>query len=171
MRRDYFALDVRGVDWVDDDGGPRKPTLRIDFRGPEEALLDRLEDLDAAATDVAFRVRAATPGAGPDREYDDGDDARDSDRDRDRDGGVLSVTNRLTGDFVLEVNAPVAEVERFVDAARAYGRADDEDGRYRLEIRVAGEPSVSYEKRTFLVYDTDGELLRGRSLIPSGVEL
>jgi len=161
MRRDYFALDVRGVDWVDGDGDPRKPTLRIDFRGPEEALLDRVEDLDAAATDVAFRVRERDSRADFDR------DAADDDRD----DGVLSVTNRLTGDFVLEVNAPVAEVERFVDAARAYGRQDDEDGRYRLEIRIAGEPSASYEKRTFLVYDADGELLRGRSLIPSGVEL
>lgn len=161
MRRDYFALDVRGVDWVDGDGDPRKPTLRIDFRGPEEALLDRVEDLDAAATDVAFRVRERDSRADFDR------DAADDDRD----DGVLSVTNRLTGDFVLEVNAPVAEVERFVDAARAYGRQDDEDGRYRLEIRIAGEPSTSYEKRTFLVYDADGELLRGRSLIPSGVEL
>jgi hypothetical protein len=167
MRRDYFALDVRGVDWVDGDGDPRKPTLRIDFRGPEEALLDRLADLEAGDVDVAFRLRAPGSDAGPDR--DDRGDVGDGDDDRD--GGVLSVTNRLTGDFVLEVNAPVAAVERFVDAARAYGRADDEDGRYRLEIRVASDPAAAYEKRTFLVYDADGELLRGRSLIPSGVEL
>jgi ketosteroid isomerase-like protein len=165
MRRDYFALNVRGVDWIDGDGEPRKPTLQIDFRGPEEALLDRLADLDAADTDVAFRVRGRDAGAGIDP------GGRDADGDEGRESGVLSVTNRLTGDFVLEVNTPVTAVERFVDAARAYGRAGDEDGRYRLEIRIAGDPSVAYEKRTFLVYDADGELLRGRSLIPSGVEL
>jgi hypothetical protein len=85
---------------------------------------------------------------------------------------VVSVTNRITGDFVLELNEDAEDVLRFVRAARRYGEStDDGDGRYRVEIRVDGEELVVYEKSTFLVYSSDGDLLRSHSLIPSGVEL
>ncbi len=153
MRRDYFELAVENVDWVDAGDDPAKPTVYIDFHGPEEMLRDRLTDddgdpLDAAETDVSFRLHG--------------------DRDDDETDGVVAVTNRLTGDFVLELNETAPDVLRFIRAAREYG---GDDGRYRVEIAIDGEPVVAYEKRTFLVYDADGNLLRGDSLIPSGVEL
>jgi hypothetical protein len=156
MRRDYFELDVKNVDWVDTDGDPRKPTVHIDFRGPAELLNERLtgkdgELLDAAETDVAFRLQGPV-------------DERET-------FGVVSVTNRITGDFVLELNEKADDVLRFISAARAYGKAGEDDGCFRVEISVEGDPLVTYEKRTFLVYDADGNLLRSESLIPSGVEL
>ncbi|MDS0293293.1 DUF5793 family protein [Halogeometricum luteum] len=157
MRRDYFELDVKQIDWVETGGSPEKPLVRIDFHGPEETLSDRLTDpdgelLDDAETDVAFRLQGSVddPGA----------------------SGVVSVTNRITGDFVLELNEDADDVLRFIRAAREYGKsADEEDGQYRVEIRRDGGETVVYEKRTFLVYDAEGNLLRGHSLIPSGVEL
>jgi hypothetical protein len=158
MRRDYFELDVDHIDWVEADGTPEKPLVRIDFHGPEETLRDRLTDADGelledGETDVAFRLQGDVndPGA----------------------AGVVSVTNRITGDFVLELNEDADDVLRFIRAAREYGKseADDEDGQYRVEIRTDDGDTVVYEKRTFLVYDADGNLLRGHSLIPSGVEL
>jgi hypothetical protein len=86
--------------------------------------------------------------------------------------GVVGVTNRLTGDFILELNQEADDVLQFIRAAREYGRETDElDGRYRVDISIDGDHVVSYEKSTFLVYDVGGNLLRGRSLIPSGVEL
>ncbi|WP_129115133.1 DUF5793 family protein [Halegenticoccus tardaugens] len=157
MRRDYFALDVENIDWIDDGGDPRKPLVRIDFHGPPELLRDRLskdddELLDAAETDVAFRLQGSI--------------------DRSDATGVVAVTNRITGDFVLELNEDAEDVLRFIRAAREHGRASGErDGRYRVEISIEGEPLVSYEKSTFLVYDAGGSLLRSKSLIPSGVEL
>jgi hypothetical protein len=156
MRRDYFELDVRNVEWVDAGADPRKPTVHIDFRGPTELLEERLtgrEDdlLDAGETDVAFRLQGPV------------DDAETA--------GVVSVTNRITGDFVLELNEEAGDVLRFIRAARAYGQAGGDDGCYDVEIRVDGDPLVTYEKRTFLVYDAEGNLLRSESLIPSGVEL
>jgi hypothetical protein len=157
MRRDYFELDVRNIDWVDAGGDPEKPLVRIDFRGPAELLRDRLtgtddELLSAGETDVAFRLQGSV------------DDPTAT--------GVVGVTNRFTGDFVLELNEDAADVLRFIRAAREYGRiADADDGRYRVEITLDGEPLVTYEKRTFLVYDAEGSLLREESLIPSGVEL
>ncbi|MFB6068644.1 MAG: DUF5793 family protein [Halobacterium sp.] len=157
MRRDYFELDVTNIDWVDGGGDPRKPNVSIEFTGAAEDLRARLTDhhgelLDAAETDAAFRLT---------------DDVDDPDA-----TGVVSVTNRITGDFVLELNQDADDVLRFVRAARRYGEAtDDGEGRYRVEISVDGEELVVYEKSTFLVYSEDGDLLRGQSLIPSGVEL
>lgn len=158
MRRDYFELDVDNVTWVDDSGDPKKPLVRIDFRGPREELERRLSDpsggyLDAQETDVAFRLQ-------------DSLDTADAE-------GVVSVTNRITGDFVLELNQTADDVLTFIRAAREYGRTavDSDDGRYRVEVSIDGDDVVVYEKQTFLVYDADGNLLRSHSLIPSGVEL
>ncbi|WP_336021902.1 DUF5793 family protein [Halobellus salinisoli] len=156
MRRDYFALDVENVSWVDEGDDPKKPQVRIDFHGPKEVLESRLSDpnggyLEASETDVAFRLQDP---------LDDPDAA-----------GVVSVTNRITGDFVLELNESADDVLAFIRAAREYGRNADDDGRYRVEVRIDGEEAVVYEKQTFLVYDADGNLLRSHSLIPSGVEL
>lgn len=156
MRRDYFTLEVSGADWVETGGEPAKPTVVIDFEGPSEALADRLTDaegdlLDASETDVALRLQS-------DLESDDAI-------------GVVSVTNRVTGDFILELNEEADDVLRFIRAARAYGQEADDDGRYRIELLIDGEEYVTYDKSTFLVYNSDGDLLRQHSLIPSGVEL
>ncbi|MFB6268708.1 MAG: DUF5793 family protein [Halobacterium sp.] len=156
MRRDYFELDVTNVDWVEDDGEPRKPDVVIEFTGAAAELEDRLTDrdgnrLDAGETDATFRLT---------------DDVDDPDAD-----GVVAVTNRITGEFVLELNEDAEDVLKFVRAARRYGEATGDDGQYRVEIRVDGEELVVYEKSTFLVYSEDGDLLRSHSLIPSGIEL
>ena len=160
MRRDYFDLTVEGVD---DGAGSRSPPLvRIDFHGPEELLRERLsggesdgdgDDADLLAADqidVAFRLRE------PLGEADDPE-------------GVVGVTNRYTGDFVLELNETATDVLPFIHAAR--DATDDGDARYRVEIDVDGDRLVAYDKDTFLVYDHEGNLLRSESLIPSGVEL
>lgn len=157
MRRDHFELDVEHIDWVDTDADPEKPHVSIVFNGSQDLLRDRLtttegELLAAEGTDVAYRLRE-------DHEVDP--DAE----------GVVSVTNRVTGEFVLELNEQADDVFRFIRAAREYGRADDGDGRFHVDIRVGDEELVTYEKETFLVYDAEGNLLRAESLIPSGVEL
>lgn len=157
MRRDYFTLKADNVDWIDEDSDPAQPQVTIDFDGPANTLRERLTDvegdlLDAEATDVAFRLQSAP----------DADDAT----------GVVSVTNRTTGDFVLELNEDAENVLKFIRAARRYGKHDPEtEGRYGVRIRIDGDELLSYDKRTFLVYDDDGNLLRKHSLIPSGVEL
>jgi len=160
MRRDYFDLTVEGVG---DGAGSRSPPLvRIDFHGPEELLRDRLSGggsdgtggdgglLAADQIDVAFRLREPLDEA-------------------DEPEGVVGVTNRYTGDFILELNETATDVLPFIHAAR--DATDDGDARYRVEIDVDGERLVAYDKDTFLVYDQEGNLLRSESLIPSGVEL
>ncbi|WP_327051649.1 DUF5793 family protein [Halomicrococcus gelatinilyticus] len=157
MRRDYFTLDVENIDWVDEDGSPSKPTVTIHFEGPSSTLRERLTGpdgdlLDADETDVTFRLQESVdePGA----------------------TGVVSVTNRTTGDFILELNEEAEDVLRFIRAARTYGQeTSDTTGRYHVEIAINGDDEVEYEKTTFLVYNREGNLLRQHSLIPSGVEL
>ena len=156
MRRDYFELDVTNVDWVEGDSDPKKPNVVIEFTGAAAELEERLTDrdgniLDASETDATFRLT---------------DDADDPDAD-----GVVAVTNRITGEFVFELNEDAADVLKFVRAARRYGEANGDDGRYRVEIRVDGDEVVVHEKSTFLVYSEHGDLLRSQSLIPSGIEL
>ncbi len=156
MRREHFTLDVEDVDWVDSDGEPRKPSVTIDFTGTGPDLRERLtgpddELLAADETDVALRLQ--------------GEVGTDAD-------GVVSVTERITGDFVLELNVDADDVIRFIRAARSYGEnANEDDGRYEVTLRIDGEELVTYDKQTFLVYDDAGSLLRKHSLIPGGVEL
>ncbi|XVH31169.1 DUF5793 family protein [Haloferacaceae archaeon DSL9] len=157
MKREQFVLDVTNVDWVEAGGEPKQPCVEIDFTGPKETFLSRItksngELLAAKETDVAFRLV---------------DHRQDPDA-----AGVVSVTNRLTGDFILELNVDAASVFQFIKAAREFGkRANGREGRYRAQLRTGGDSVVDYEKGTFLVYDAAGDLLRKDSLIPSGVEL
>ncbi|MFU8866853.1 DUF5793 family protein [Natronococcus sp.] len=155
MRREHFTLDVSNVDWVETDGEPAKPSVAIDFTGPATALRERLtgpdgDVLEASETDAALRLQ------GPLGEKTD---------------GVVSLANRTTGEFLLELNEDADNVLRFIRAARGYGENGSGDGRYEIEILFDDEEFVSYDKGTFLVYDEDGNLLRQHSLIPSGVEL
>ena len=157
MRREDLTLDARDVGWIETGGEPRQPTVVVAVDSDADTdVRDRLtapdgDLLDAEQTDVAFRL------LGP---VDDPDTA-----------GVVSVTDRGTGDFVLELNEDADDVLRFIRAARRYGEHTDGDGEYRVIIRVGGADVVTYEKNTFLVYNETGELLRQHSLIPSGVEL
>lgn len=147
MRRDYFTLELQNVD----DGGDEQPEAHISFEGPTDLLTDRLST--EGDVDVAFRYQTG---------IDEGGDA----------AGVFSVTDRMTGDFVLEVNADADDVRTLVDAARGYGqRSGDTDGCYRVTLAEGGETVFETDKRTLLVYDDEGSLLRKHSLIPSGVEL
>jgi hypothetical protein len=143
MRREYFTLHTQP-------GDDAKPTISIEYDGPEADLQSVLRDdagevLPAEALDVTCRL------------LDDGTEG----------ACVVGLTHRLTGEFLLEVNADARAVLDLVDAARANG---DEDASYRVRVE-SEETSVSYDKETLLVYDGEGNLLRGRSLIPSGVEL
>jgi len=143
MRRDYFTIDIRPEPG---DGG--SPTVAIAYEGPSGGLRDRLTEtaestLESSAVDIAFRHRA------------------------DGSAGVLSLTDRLTGEFIFEVAASVADVDALVEAAQRH----DGDAEYEVRLTDSEGKSLVYEKATLLVYDADGSLLRQRSLIPGSVEL
>ena len=151
MRRDYFTLTVDGVG----DESDRRPVVTVGYEGPTGQLETRMTKgealLDDSEVDVGYRLRG---------------DGGDNDAD-----GVLAVADRVTGEYLLELNAPSADIFALVEAAREFGQTADTEERYRIVVERDGEELVTYDKSTLLVYDGDGELLRSRSLIPSGVEL
>ena len=152
MRRDYVTLDLSNAD----QDGDHLPTAVLTYEGPTDLLEERLTDavsdpLDSESIHVAFRLQSTA-------------DANDA-------SGVFSLTNRVTGGFVVEVNAEAETVQTLVDAARREDDPDDAEGCYRILVRRDDETVASYEKRTLLVYDGEGSLLRQHSLIHSGVEL
>ncbi|WP_135662624.1 DUF5793 family protein [Halorhabdus rudnickae] len=140
MKREQFSLNADPA--PTDSSQP--PTIEITYDGSSETLLQRLSTPEGDRrrgedVDVAFRLQ-------------------------DEQRGVLSISDRLTGAFVCEVDA---DADRVTDVVSA---AEDGDGRYRIEITGA-EEAWSVQKRTLLVYDGDGRLLRTCSLIPGSVEL
>lgn len=153
MRRECVTLEVQDVAWLEEGGAPRQPVLRVTVEDDAATVRHRLLGeggvVDAADVDVTFR-------------FQEGAEAK---------RGVVAITDRLTGEFLLEVNAPAAEVMTFVSAARRYAERTEGDARFRVRVLAAGEAVLDLEKRTLLVYADDGELLRERSLIPSGVEI
>lgn len=157
MRREQFTLEVIDVDWVDEDREPRLPTLSVTVDGDESPLEDRFgESGETAPTAEEIDVTVRLYG-----------NPEESDA-----AAVVAVTDRITGEYVIEVDVESAEILSFVTAARRYGELTDDSTRYR--VRAAdddGEPFFDREKRTLLVYSGEGELLRGHSLIPNGVEI
>jgi len=147
MRRDHFTVAARHV-------SSEEPTLTVEYDGPQETLTEQLTDTAgelfvAEDVDAAFRLQ--------------------EDRDADDDAtGVLSLTHRITGGYLLEVNADADTVLSLVDAARDRG---EDDASYRIRIERAESEPNRYRMDALLVYDNEGDLLRQHSLIPSGVEL
>lgn len=156
MRRDYFRLHARNVDWVEEDGDPQLPTVRVNFQGPETDLRNGFtkpdgSQLGESEVDISYRLQT-------DEELPDA-------------SGVVAVTNRVTGDFIFELNVEASDVFAFLRAARRYADETDDSAHYRVELYLDDEEFVTYEKDTFLVYTQEGDLLRSHSLIPGGVEL
>jgi hypothetical protein len=157
MRRDYFSVEIRnaGTGDAERDKAPERPTIDIAFDGPEAALDDRLtntgESRPSPAIDMTYRL--LDPADDPDA------------------SGVIGVTDRQTGDFLLEANVGVSRVFEFVQAAREYGKRTDGTDRYGVRVTREEGEVARHDKSTFLVYNEEGNLARRHSLIPSGVEL
>ncbi|MFB6086909.1 MAG: DUF5793 family protein [Haloarculaceae archaeon] len=153
MRRDYVTLTVRLPDRDETD----IPAVELAFDGPLDQLEGRLQDADGTPrqgddVDVAYRLQTPMEAENP--------------------AGVFSITDRLTGEYLLEANAEAEQVLDLVAAARATDeRGDGPDGCYRVELHDDGDRTWTFEKETLLVYDHEGSLLRKESLIPSGIEL
>ena len=164
MRREDITLTVSDAGRADSEGDALQPTLSLVLDDDPGTLARRLESedgesLSASETDVTVRLNA---------------DLQDPEG-----SGVVAVTNRITGEYVLECNTDVETVIAFARAARRYGDATDDDALYAVELYAgtgteadaSATAVATYEKRTLLVYGESGELLREHSLIPSGVEI
>ena len=156
MRREQFSLAVSDVAWVDANAQPRLPTVTISYAGEPAKLRQGLlkvteEAPNGADADLAVRLqRSADSGKAE---------------------AIVSLTHRLTGDYILELAAEPETVLTFTRAARRYGQVTEDGSRYRARIVAGDNELAAFEKGTLLIYGPDGELLRQHSLIPGGVEL
>jgi hypothetical protein len=152
MRRDYFTLTVDGVSGE----GHRRPVVTVGYEGPANQLETRMTKggslLGESEVDVGYRLQESS-------DTENGT------------GGVLAIADRVTGEYALELNAEADDVFAVVEAAKEYGQTADVEDRYRIVVESDGDHLATYDKSTLLVYNHEGELLRSRSLIPSGVEL
>jgi hypothetical protein len=165
MRREDITLFVSDTGWLESNDDPRQPTLSLYLDDDTETLSSRLESeegepLTEGEVDVTVRLHA---------------DLQDPDA-----TGVVAVTNRITGEYVLECNAEAETIIEFARAARRDGDATDGEAHYTVEFSAGKPPEgdadggttvARYDKQTLLVYGETGELLRDHSLIPSGVEI
>ena len=151
MRRDYFTLTVDGVAGAE----AERPVVTVAYEGPTDQLETQLSKgdsiLDDEEIDVAYRLQDALEDDDP--------------------TGVVAIADRVTGEYAFELNADAEDVFAFIDAAREFGDTSDSEDRYRIVVEAGDERLATYDKSTLLVYDADGDLLRSRSLIPSGVEI
>ncbi|QLH82418.1 hypothetical protein HZS54_12680 [Halosimplex pelagicum] len=148
-------MDVDKTGWLATDGQPEQPVLHLYFDGPrprlKELLTSRLrEDIRPDEIDVTFRFVSPTSEA---------------------DTGVFSLSDRVTGDFILECEGKADSIRTFVRGVGEYANRSGRDARYEVQIRADTGVVASFEKELLLVYNADGTLLRHASLIPSSVEM
>lgn len=135
MRRNSLSASVDGE------------TLRIEWTGSESQLKTVFEcpvrdRYTAADIDIAYRMQPSRfPAAS---------------------GGVLSLTDAMTGTYLFEINVSTSLIEKLVQTA--------DDG-YVVKLCYDDETIATVPKETLLVYGADGILLRERSLIPDSVEI
>jgi hypothetical protein len=147
MRRDNFTVSVELPD-ADMDS----PTIAIEYTGPTETLTSQLTDA-AGQMYPPDQIETAYRLQGP---LDENDVT-----------GVFGLTHRVTGEYLLEANVEPQTIFDLVASARD---ADD-GGSYTVRIERTDDDPIEHELESLFVYDSDGNLLRQRSLIPSGVEL
>lgn len=85
--------------------------------------------------------------------------------------GVLAISNNVTGDFILEVETPATTIQDFVGATCRWGDVTGRASTFQVRLECEDEEVASFEKRVFLVYNSDGTLLRHCSLIPIEIEI
>lgn len=156
MRRGRLSVALTNVDWVESELPPEQPYLSITFDGPEEELKERFrKSKDSGYTpddlDFCYRIQQSSHPTVS--------------------GGVFSVSDRLTGEYLFEIDVSVKTIEKFVYAVRRYATTRDEETRYGVEIRVGNRPVAEFGKEIFLVYGSERTLLRHRSLIPDEIEI
>lgn len=146
-----FSVETVGVKWVATDGEPVRPVLRFAFDGSRDSigqrLLRRLRD-DTTSDDMVVSHRRGPTGR----------------------RGVLSISDRVTGRYLLEADVKIGLIPEFVNAVSRYADDTGSDRRYRVEIDANDGSVTGFETGLLLLYD-EQTLLHESSLVPASVEL
>jgi len=155
MPRDQFQVEIRNTAGSNTAAISEQPALILGFEGSRaefsELVAEELrESLVTEEIDASFRY--LSPGHRADE-------------------GVIGLTDRVTGAYVLEAKVAAEPIREVVQAVREYAEQTGQDARYRVAIQTETKTVAAFDKELLAVYDADGTLLRHDSLIPTGVEL
>jgi hypothetical protein len=154
IEADTMTLTLTNADWLQNESAPRMPCIQIQIDSPEEILIERLRAPDGEVyepenVDVFYRHQAVEPPI---------------------ESGVLSLADRLTGEYILEIPTSPHLIEKLVYAVRQYGKRREVVPQFKIQIQTKERQLASFSKDTLLIYGADDVLLQERSLIPSGIE-
>lgn len=82
--------------------------------------------------------------------------------------GRLSITNRVTGEYILEGTVAFQDMKDFAVRAKEYGQRT-ETIPYAVELQCADEETRQLPQRVFLMYNAEGDVIRELSVIPQDV--
>jgi hypothetical protein len=154
MQQKDLSLDTEHTGWVTSGRMPEQPWFVVEYDGNRSAFVERFRQPGAglyAGSDLDFFYR-----------YQPSDHALS--------GGVFAVSDRITGDLLLEIAVSPGRIEQFMSAIRQYVGLTENNPTYR--VKLCTETQIAdFEKEVFLVYGADGELIRQRSLIPDWIEM
>jgi len=155
MERSQFTVRIAASESPTNDSGIDQPTLCLEFDGTADRLYEHLssrlrDDLSGDEVDVSFRTVATTDQT---------------------DTGMVTLSDRITGAYILEVKMPTETVIEFVQDVRTYAGESGQDPRYTVQIRAEEKTITTFEQELLLVYDSDGTLRRHASLIPNDTEV
>ena len=155
MQGDQFTIGFTTTELTVTGADSGQPVLRLSFDGSrgslQELLRERLrDDISEEAVDVSFRSLSPIDKMGE---------------------GVLSLSDRVTGAYVLEIRTQREPILEFVHSVREYADRTGHEAAYRIVMQANAETVTVFEKTLLLVYDANGTLRRHASLIPSDIEL
>ena len=154
MSSDRWRLGTRHADSIENGDLPMRPELVFQFDGDYETLIDQLPNTGTGGDypeeiDVTFQLHSAVD---------------DSDR------GTLALSDRTTGEYLIEMEVSANRIFEFVLSVHQYADKVGNEGEYGVTFEAENGTAMEYIVEPLLVYQMDGELYRSRSLIPTWVE-
>lgn len=151
-----WNLHTSHTDWIATGGRPLTPVLHLRFDGHSEVMIDQLPDTGTGNEypedfDVSFQLQTSL----------DDSDAN----------GVLAVSDRLTGEYLLELEVAAKQIFDFVRSVHQYADETGKEVQYIVSLDADNGTAMEYSKQVLITRMTDGGLYRSRSLIPTWVDI
>lgn len=156
MHHEQFDVLIDTNSHTEDNSG-EPPRLRLRFDGDTSSFVEWMEthirsDLTPQEVDITYRVPVS---------------------EADTDTGIISFSDRLTGNHIVECPLAHAQFHSLLTHITAQHEADHNQNHleYRVTVESTTETIVEARKQMLLVYDSDRTLDRHHSVIPASVEI
>ena len=83
--------------------------------------------------------------------------------------GTLALSDRTTGEYLIEMEVSAKRIFDFVLSVHQYADRVGDEGEYGVTFEAENGTAMEYIVEPLLVYKMDGDLYRPKSLIPTWV--